>query len=216
MIDWIAHGLLDSVVDSFFPILNVIEREVKVIESIVSGDVAGSDSQTTEKGRPSLKDADQRSALRDKSISSIDIKREMGDANDTPPLSVEKVQSPNQKISFLIYSAPNRALISFARIKHVLVRIYRVIRPLGQGDGECGMAFASSTTLQRMAITRRVVTSLTRLLASKSDVIAQIRKRLLTSSSIGLWHYELGSGDENEVGIYMGDVHGTRLSIIVL
>ncbi|KAG6890374.1 hypothetical protein C0992_001964 [Termitomyces sp. T32_za158] len=33
--DWIAHGILDSIVDSFFPLLEEIEREVAAIEDVV-------------------------------------------------------------------------------------------------------------------------------------------------------------------------------------
>lgn len=62
---------------------------------------------------------------------------------------------------------------------------------------------ASRSTLHRISRARRLVTSLTRLLATKSDVVAQIRKRLLTTG--------LGNGAEAhdvELAIYMGDVQG--------
>ena len=67
---------------------------------------------------------------------------------------------------------------------------------------------ASSTTLLRMAATRRIVTSLGRLLASKGDVIAQIRKRMRMASpeaaSAGLGPGEI----DGEIAIYMGDIQG--------
>lgn len=65
---------------------------------------------------------------------------------------------------------------------------------------------STTLTLRRMARARRLVTSLNRLLASKSEVITQIRKRLLKAGASGL-----GTGtksDELEVAIYMGDVQG--------
>jgi len=71
------------------------------------------------------------------------------------------------------------------------------------------------TTLRRMAKTRRLVTSLNRLLASKSDVITQIQKRLLQGTQPGTQKASLGNGgskgEELEVAIYMGDVQGTFL-----
>lgn len=63
-------------------------------------------------------------------------------------------------------------------------------------------------TLRRMARTRRLVTSLARLLATKSEVVAQIRKRLLSSNPSGLGN-GAGKDDDTEVAIHMGDVQGT-------
>lgn len=59
-----------------------------------------------------------------------------------------------------------------------------------------------------MAATRRIVTSLGRLLASKGDVIAQIRKRMRMASpeaaSAGPGPGEI----DGEIAIYMGDIQG--------
>lgn len=71
---------------------------------------------------------------------------------------------------------------------------------------------STATTLRRMARTRRLVTSLTRLLATKSEVVAQIRKRLLTSNHSGLGN-GAGKDDDMEVAIYMGDVQGRPLFV---
>jgi len=51
---------------------------------------------------------------------------------------------------------------------------------------------------------------LTRLLSSKSEVVAQLRKRLLTSSQSNP-----GSGDVEraEVAMYLGDVQGIQASV---
>jgi magnesium transporter len=55
--------------------------------------------------------------------------------------------------------------------------------------------------LWRMARTRRLVTSVARVLATKPEVVAGIRKRLLTSDG-------LAAGDHAEVAIYFGDIQG--------
>ena len=34
-IDWIAHGIIDSIIDAFFPVLGVIEREVEHLDSSI-------------------------------------------------------------------------------------------------------------------------------------------------------------------------------------
>ncbi|KIK28576.1 hypothetical protein PISMIDRAFT_38407, partial [Pisolithus microcarpus 441] len=110
--DWIAHGLLDSVVDSFFPIMRVIEREVAAVESILF---------------------------------------------------------------------PN---------------------------GECtsNTSAATMTTLRRIARTRRLVTSLTRLLASKSEVVSRISKRYLNGTAVV-------QSDDVEIAMYMGDVQDHILAL---
>jgi magnesium transporter len=66
---------------------------------------------------------------------------------------------------------------------------------------------STAPMLRRMARTRRLVTSLARLLATKSDVIAQIRKRLLTTGQSGLGN-GAGKDGDIEVVIHMGDVQG--------
>lgn len=70
----------------------------------------------------------------------------------------------------------------------------------------------TAVTLRRMARTRRLVTSLTRLLATKSEVVAQIQKRLLTSGRSGLGN-GAGKDDDIEVAIYMGDVQDHILTL---
>ena len=55
--------------------------------------------------------------------------------------------------------------------------------------------------LHHMARTRRLATSVARVLATKPEVVAGIRKRLLTSDG-------LATSDDAEVAIYFGDVQG--------
>lgn len=72
-------------------------------------------------------------------------------------------------------------------------------------------ATPTASTLHRMARARRLVTSLSRLLASKSEVVTQLRKRLLTSVN-----GSSGGGDGErvvEVTIYLGDVQDHILTL---
>ncbi|KAK7694720.1 hypothetical protein QCA50_001908 [Cerrena zonata] len=68
----------------------------------------------------------------------------------------------------------------------------------------------SMDTVHRMAKTRRLVTSLTRFLAAKSEVVAQIRKRMLKTGEAGLGN---GTGDDRDVWMYMGDVQDHILTL---
>lgn len=84
----------------------------------------------------------------------------------------------------------------------------RILKKMWRRKEKEQVVSAASKTLLRMAATRRIVTSLGRLLASKGDVIAQIRKRMHTTSpevaSAGLGRAEV----DGEIAIYMGDIQG--------
>ncbi|ELU41861.1 hypothetical protein AG1IA_04112 [Rhizoctonia solani AG-1 IA] len=67
---------------------------------------------------------------------------------------------------------------------------------------------ATFQTLLRMANTRRLVTSLVRLLATKSEVIGQLRKRLQGGPGGAVDWDEGDMARGQEVGIYLGDVQG--------
>lgn len=70
-------------------------------------------------------------------------------------------------------------------------------------------------TLVRIAATRRIVTSLGRLLGTKGDVIAQIQKRLLNGESNGSGSRSQLQ-DDGEIAMYMGDIQGRSLRFFVI
>lgn len=75
---------------------------------------------------------------------------------------------------------------------------------------------ASPSPLVRMASTRRLVTSLTRLLGSKSEVVSQTRKRLAQGGGLTRSDDMLSEqGMAGEVGIYLGDIQGSFQSFFL-
>jgi magnesium transporter len=66
--------------------------------------------------------------------------------------------------------------------------------------------FRASFDLHRMARTRHLATSVARVLATKPEVVAGIRKRLLASD-------DPDTSDDAEVAIYFGDVQGEAANI---
>lgn len=64
----------------------------------------------------------------------------------------------------------------------------------------------SQVTLRRIGSTRKLVTSLVRLLATKSDVLTAFRKRLLRAST--LKPKSMIPRSSEELAIYSGDVQG--------
>lgn len=69
----------------------------------------------------------------------------------------------------------------------------------------------SQLTLRRMGSTRKLVTSLVRLLTTKPDVLAAFRKRLMRVAALKSQSMTGQSSDELEVAIYSGDVQGQSL-----
>ncbi|KIK70928.1 hypothetical protein GYMLUDRAFT_148650 [Collybiopsis luxurians FD-317 M1] len=181
---WIAHSLLDSIVDSFFPFTDEIEKEVMAIEELVY-----SDKMTT------LPDAPRNT----ETISSDLEKEHSSVLSEKNLLKLEDNFRPRTR--FALPRPPLPLLY-----KHFL----RSIRYRWRSSSpEKPRPSSTMITLRRLARTRRLVTSLTRLLATKSEVVTQIRKRLLTGSGDG----KVSSSDELEVAIYMGDVQDHILTL---
>ncbi|KAF7306896.1 hypothetical protein MIND_00482100 [Mycena indigotica] len=168
--DWIAHGILDSVVDSFFPFLaNGLEKEVMLIENIVfsatdfpavTSEPSHSEKSEVSEKNPPLVELDEKSLAR---LERIHLH---------PHRSSLMVNLRFPNLRWRWWSRPPKS-----RIK------------------------PNTSTLHRMARVRRLVTSLARLLSAKGEVVAQLRKRLLTPP-----HGGSPTSESIEVAIYFGDV----------
>ncbi|ESK97920.1 cation transporter [Moniliophthora roreri MCA 2997] len=196
---WIAHGLLDSIVDSFFPLLDDIEKEVLSIEELVYN------------GQHDVQLQDEGHSLR-QHISKLQKTLTSRKASKQTLPEIEKHPSLLEKENAIRFtqSLPKQTRFFLPRPPLSLLqkRIARFVKSRWRSSRKEKAPTPPSTTLvnlRRIARTRRLVTSLTRLLASKADVVAQIQKRML----IGL-----GSPVEDvEVSIYMGDVQDHILTL---
>ncbi|KAF7347867.1 hypothetical protein MVEN_01544600 [Mycena venus] len=184
--DWIAHGILDSIVDSFFPFLQGLEKEVMAIEDIVfsgEGEVpanAGSAEATPSEPRDIEKTSSQVFELSEKNVARL-------------------------QTSQTHFSLPWPSFLAKWKI-NIPKRRRKAAPPVTANRSPTGL------TLHRMARARRLVTSLSRLLASKSEVVAQLRKRLLTSSQSGSTSSS-GDVERAEVAMYLGDVQDHILAL---
>lgn len=170
--DWIAHGILDSIVDSLSLFLQEIDKEVTSIEELV---FAGDSRDLISDVKPS-------------------VEQDLGFSNEKQPsLHIAEYFDPPASVN-----VTTTTLLSLSRISKLL----SVRR--GPYTGKSKRLGVPNTSLHRMARIRRLVTSLGRLLATKSEVIAQLRKRLLTGG--------ISKADDTEVAIYMGDIQGIRHS----
>lgn len=194
---WIAHGILDSVVDSFFPLVEEIEEHVTAIETIVHNE--DNPASTISPVPPSNKRASRTlpAALQALPAGEKDlpatafVDEKHAFSGDVASVRTAKTQFSLPRFTFGLMlrrwrRAVSRFVNSCMRNKHRMV----------------GPSFTSaSIDLHRMARTRRLATSVARVLATKPEVIAGIRKRLTASD-------DPDAGDNVEVAIYFGDVQG--------
>ncbi|KDQ63596.1 hypothetical protein JAAARDRAFT_695735 [Jaapia argillacea MUCL 33604] len=202
--DWIAHGIMDSVVDSFFPFLEEVDKEVSDIDALVFARDRIPDPH-------SLGSVQRRVAEPPESKLPQENEKTNSSETITPGLLDEKQDSTSYKLDrprVTRFSLPRPPIpLLFCRIGRFLHLRSRAnivnIRIVSAG---------TTTTLRRIAKARRLVTTLTRLLAMKSEVVAHIRKRLLTSGEGGLPNRS-GTGDDTEVAIYLGDIQDHILTL---
>lgn len=190
--DWIAHGILDSVVDSFFPFLKEIEQQVLAVEALVfsSNDVFHASSTNTPADIIHIPTDDQCDSNIEKMPDTLS--KEMG---ETPP-------SWNCGVFLSRITQP----LFFQRSKRRLQNLWKAFATTREARAQA----MTTNTLLRMARARRLVTSLTRLLATKSEVISQIRKRFLTGGRQTAFPQ---GNDDLEIAIYMGDVQDHILTL---
>jgi len=196
--DWIAHGLLDSMVDSFVPFIDHVEREVVAVDSLVAGmeeEVEVPDVSISTK-KPPITDQ-EKNAMKEKST------------QDRPD-SGDSESSTSANSAKLVIQTPPRSWVlthmgSFLRRCQSGIAKLPALRPSLRRKKASALTPgpSRSKTLLRMTATRRIVTSLGRLLAPKSEVMGQIRKRLIGNRDSGT----------SEIGIYFGDVHDHILTM---
>lgn len=189
--DWIAHGILDSVVDSFFPFLKEIEQQVLVVEALVfSSNVSHTSSTNTLVDLIHIPTDDKC----DSNIEKLPemLSKEMG---ETPP-------GRSRDLSLSRFTQP----LFFRRLKCRLQSMWNTFATTREARTQA----TTTNILLRMARVRRLVTSLTRLLATKSEVTSQIRKRFLIG---GRQTVSPQRNDDLEIAIYIGDVQDHILTL---
>jgi magnesium transporter len=195
--DWIAHGIIDSIVDSYFPFLEEIEREILSIENLIFSDLDVRLEESMSNETPLEPQVSNPSTLVSKDSFTFREKNLM-----SPTLSEKLEQRSVHRMQFAV---PKQQLLSLRRIKQFNRKLLRLLSK-SHWRVHSPHSDSTPTTVQRVAHIRRLVTSLSRFLATKSEVVAQIKKRMLMTGEHGLGN---GTGDDRDVFIYMGDVQGT-------
>lgn len=194
-LDWIAHGILDSIVDSFFPLLKDIEEEVIAIDNTVllDSDLVrpiqfDNQGEVPSSTMSEMGNTTQGLDLREKTTVQTGSVSPFSSSPRLVPMLFRQFKLTTDKIKQFRWTTD--------KIRITIAALFTGLQPP-----------TTHFTLRRIARTRKLVNMLTRLLLTKSKVIAQIRKRLLTPSQSGL-----GNGtnkyEDIEVSIYLGDVQG--------
>jgi magnesium transporter len=183
-------------VDSFFPFVAQINKEVDEIERSLYSDFDNPDAVKVGATEPkpssdsTLDIVDEKND--DSSITTYDEKPSL-----SPVISQQHVKTTMFRASPLPISLYIRRARRFLKSK-----LFKTSTEAGVGEPWISQqANPATRTVYRMAKIRRLVTSLTRLLSTKADLIGQIRKRLVAR---GEWSLD----SDPELYIHLGDIIG--------
>lgn len=203
--DWIAHGVLDSIIDSFHPLLSFVEAEAEDIERLTTEPLPST--------RRELLDSK-------KKIVAVEGANPIGKAGTLPTVVYHE-----EDFVYVLKPFPR---ISIGRSRHILpgfllsrrLRVSRLPDPdnppqqarsfiqrifgLNRKPARVtaflsASALGQMTMLRRITDTRKIATGLMRLLSPKNDSIRGLRKRLVELRG--------RNTTQEEISIYMGDVH---------
>jgi len=212
--DWIAHGLMDSLVDTFFPILTLIEAEVAEFEDTVE---LHPDSTKPEE---ELRAAAWRQLFAGKRRNVLPRKK----SYRWPPDLKGGVAMAKKRANLLstVKLIVRRINVSFRQARGpLLFQHHENIEEieLDQIGAEKKTKDEPSTSagndqtalLRRMATVRKIVTGLTRLLAPKSESVLSLRKRYMELGAMSLGSTR---ASRIEVSIHMGDLHDHIITLL--
>jgi len=210
--DWVAHGLFDSVVDAFFPLLSFLEAEVEEIEKLTSEPLPRTKREAAMARKSRVTGLERVKANHDSLPTTyVHAKEERLVLRMLPGIGLP---------SIAVHLLPTFLVIRRSDVRKEAVDDNPPRPPRSFVERMFGInqkrsratAFLSnsaqdqSTMLRRITETRKIVTGLSRLLTPKNDSVRGLRKRLveLRGSSMSV----------TEMTIYMGDVHDHIVSLL--
>lgn len=222
--DWIFHGLFDSIVDTFIPLVDYVEAEVTEIEA------ATSEEKT-------MFDKIRENAAKTKGIGST--KPEASTEAGPFPSTVFETKERMERFSFRpipwIYVSRGVAELlprMLIRSQWIIAsppdqadRRRRFLRKGGKPDAHLeGVSAAAQTAmLRRISDNRKIITGLQRLLLPKHDTVRAVRKRLAEIRSLPSTLSERGKASGGgawagvaEVSVHMGDVGDHVVTLFTL
>lgn len=188
--DWIAHGLLDSIVDAFFPMIRYVDNEVEDIDRLTIDPYV--DSQPSRPITQSPSSSDTSIAADPPNGSGPGQQIEMSEKISLDSTGAKIWRHPSPPLQHP--NLPRRIINQFktfvqAHHLHVHVRVPRFLiyiklfwQPLANGHNtrphtDRPHAFGRYEMIKRITDTRKLVTGLSRLLHGKHAVVGRMRKR---------------------------------------
>lgn len=171
--DWIAHGILDSIVDAFFPMIRYVDNEVEDIDHLTIDPYVV--PQPSQMHIPSPQTSQE-------SVDGIEMSEKISlDSSGTkiwkeviPPVQPTVSQRFRQHIKSF-----NGSRLRVPRF-FIYIKLFWV--PLADGHNsrphtDRPHAFGRYEMIKRITDTRKLVTGLSRLLHGKHNVVGRMRKR---------------------------------------
>lgn len=212
VLDWIAHGIYDSIVDAFFPLLSYVDTELQHLDL-----EAGDPIDPTSKVDAVVGDTEEVHA----------IAHSARGGKDNLPFTI--LRTKRTKLQYVLRGLPliHLPLSVAARLPaNFVVQTYTTKTKIetslslidrvryGRGAKELNnlQAFKSRTALEqsdllrRITQTRKIATGILRLLHPKNDAVRGLRKRLgeMRANSLA----------RTEVFIYLSDVHDHIIALL--
>ena len=198
--DWIAHGLLDSIVDAFFPMIRYVDNEVEDIDRLTIDPYVDSQPSKPITTSPSSSDT----SIPNSSSGPIEMSEKI--SLDSTGAKIWRHPTPPLRPPTLLSKVRG-----FIKAHHVDIRLPRFLiyvklfwQPLANGNNDRPHtdrphAFERYEMIKRITDTRKLVTGLSRLLHGKHAVVGRMRKRAKVLDFEG-------------VEAYIGDLEGESAS----
>ncbi|WWD17006.1 hypothetical protein CI109_101442 [Kwoniella shandongensis] len=177
--DWIAHGLLDSIVDAFFPLIRYVDGEVDDIDSLTI------DPTTDPKKTTAFLEKIKVNLPESPSCSGFDLnEKTITEKTGLPTTTLWRTPKEREKrpsiVKRLRASFPNAKLYMPRPLVYIRLFFLPTSSAVRRKYEQAPEAvFDRSTMLKRITDMRRLVTGLTRLLGAKGAVINRLRKRAM-------------------------------------
>lgn len=186
--------------DAFFPYVEEIENEIVAAEYTVFHDSDDYGDRPPPLARTSTRPPDKLLEKSDTFRSGVTVDEK---------ISSVKGAAMSTKTATTRFAMPRPTFaISYRRWRRSAHRMFSKLFPEAVPTPDLSVS-PTMVTLRRMARTRRLVTTLSRVLVAKSEVVTRLQKRLGDSIQA------FGGREDEDLVIYMGDVRGMSPLILI-
>jgi Mg2+ and Co2+ transporter CorA len=197
--DWIAYGLMDSIVDTFFPLIDFIEAEADDIDEFLANPLQVDESATPVASANTQEGSAFRNVIRQQwrrfrpawlQVRTPQVTQFFGLIKTTAIITQREANFSRMGEK---KHRPHHSNAGPKTLSHKAL--------LGVNSD----LYDRGKMLTRIAVARKLVMGLSRLLVPKNDVVRGLRKRLRDERSHLI---ATEPGQRHDIGIYLGDLQG--------